>query len=57
MKVKMINPSGAIWEFDSAAKAKPFINPDRYDEYDVIVEEDGEKIRVYDDRELPPECR
>lgn len=56
MKVRIINPSGQTWEFSSVESARPFVNKDRYDEYDIIVE-NGERIRVYDDREVPAEHR
>lgn len=56
MKVRFINPTGATWDFPSVAEARPFINKEHFDGYDII-EENDEKIPVYDDREPKPESR
>lgn len=49
MRVRMINKSGHIWDFNSMKAAKPHIKKANYDCYTIVIE-DGEKIRIYDDR-------
>jgi len=49
MKVVIRNRQGAEWEFKSVKAAKPHIK--KGTEY-RIEKRDGEKVRVYDDREL-----
>jgi hypothetical protein len=51
MKVRLINRYGYAWNFISVRAAKPHIKKDRLDDYETIIE-NGEKIRVYKDKEL-----
>jgi hypothetical protein len=51
MKIKVIKSNGTSWDFNSVKDAKPHIKKDRFKDFEII-EEDGEKIRVYDDRKL-----
>ena len=51
MKVQVINKEGHVWTFKSVKDAKPFLKKDAFYTVKVI---DGEKVRVYDDRELLP---
>jgi len=49
MKVVIVNKQGAEWEFKSVKAAKPHIKKNA--EY-RIEKRNGEKVRVYDNREL-----
>lgn len=51
MKARIINKDGKAWDFESVRKALSHIKKDCRDNY-TIIEEDGEKIRVYDDTEF-----
>lgn len=51
MKVRIIKKNNTAWDFNSVKDAKPFIKKDSLKNFEII-KEDGDKIRVYDDREI-----
>jgi hypothetical protein len=51
MKTRIIKKNGTRWDFNSVKEAKPFIKKGNLNDFEII-EEKGEKIRVYDDRLL-----
>ena len=51
MKVRIVKTNGTSWDFNTVTEANKHIKKDRVKDYDTR-EENGEKIRVYDDREM-----
>ena len=49
MKTRIINKEGRVWTFPTFYAALPYIKWGKIEDFDIIIE-NGEKIRVYDDR-------